>query len=143
LLHRIRATEKPRSDDTLALIQIAGAACYSPNPRSPLGFDLPFDLHTGELNRKVFARWLANDPVRMIEQGRHARALKSLRLLFLDCGTRDEWALHLGMRMLVRRLRERRIDCISEEFDDNHMSISYRYNRSLPLMARALARRAD
>jgi hypothetical protein len=28
------------------------SACYSPNENSELGFDLPFDLETGEVRRK-------------------------------------------------------------------------------------------
>ena len=84
----------------------------------------------------VWGRWLARDPIRLLE--RHADALRSLRLLHLDCGTRDEWHLHLGARIFARRLTELGIAHQHEEFDDGHMNVSYRYEVSLPRLAGAL-----
>lgn len=140
LLRRIRATEKPKHDDTIALMVVAAAACYSPNPRAPLGIDLPFDTTTGAIRKAVFERWLRWDPVRMVERPKHAKALRQLRCLFLDCGARDQWALHLGLRVLCERLERKRIRFVHEEFDDDHMSISYRFDRSLPLLVKSLER---
>jgi enterochelin esterase family protein len=100
-----------------AINTLAMASCYSPNPKSPLGFDLPFDERTGELREDVWRRWLAWDPVHIID--RYARNLRKLSLLYLDCGTRDEF------RHVV------------EEFDDGHMNIPYRYDRSLELASKA------
>ena len=40
------------------------------------------------------ARWLAWDPVRMVPA--YAEALRGLRAIYLDGGTRDEWYLDLG-----------------------------------------------
>jgi enterochelin esterase family protein len=149
-LRKVRSSEKPRNEDMIALLTVAMAACYSPqrnnskrkkNPRGrSLRFDLPFDEETGEIRDAVFERWLPNDPVRMVENPRHADALRKLRLLFLDCGTRDQWYLHLGLRIFASRLKRKKIRFVHEEFDDDHMSISYRYDRSIPLVARALAR---
>lgn len=128
--------KKPGSDFD-ALMIVAMAACYSPNPQAPLGADLPFDLHTCEIREDVWARWLAWDPVHMVE--RHADALRSLKLLFLDCGTRDEHALHYGARQLVKRLTALGIPHEHQEFDDGHRDTDYRYDVSLPKLARALA----
>lgn len=143
LVRKARSNEKPSHDESLALMTVAMAACYSPRGRRrPRGgpFDLPFDERTGEIRARVLDRWVRNDPVRMVEDPAHARALRGLRALFLDCGTRDQWALHLGLRVLVERLRRLRIPHVHEEFDDDHLSISYRYDRSLPRLARALER---
>jgi enterochelin esterase family protein len=128
-----------KTGELLAVLNVlAMAAAYSPNRKArPLGFDLPFDEKTGELRGEVWTRWLENDPVRMVEGT--ADALRSLGLLYLDCGTRDEWNLHLGARMLAQRLREKRVRHVHEEFDDGHLSIPYRYDVSLPLLTRALA----
>ncbi len=139
LLARIRATEKPKSDDTMALLTIAAAACYSPNAKAKLGYDLPFDLETGAIREEVVRRWRAHDPVHMVARAAHAKALRSLKLLFLDCGTRDQWALHLGLRVLCTKLRAARVPFVHEEFDDDHLSISYRLDRSLPLIGKAIA----
>jgi enterochelin esterase family protein len=122
-----------------ALNIIGMASCYSPNPRSPLGFDLPFDEKTGELRSDVWRRWLAWDPVEMLD--RYGRNLKKLSLLFLDCGTRDEFNLHHGMRIFSRKAKAMGIKHVVEEFDDNHMAIQYRYDRSLELASKAFRKR--
>ena len=82
------------------------AACYSPDPDAPFGFALPFDMETGEIVPDVWARWKEFDPAEMVLQPKYQEALRGLRCLFLDCGSRDEWHLHLGMRLLVKRLEE-------------------------------------
>lgn len=122
-----------------ALNTIAMASCYSPNPRARVGFDLPFDLRTGALRPAVWRRWLAWDPVQMVE--RHRRNLRRLRFVYLDCGTRDEYHLHYGARMVAERLRRLGIRLVHEEFPDGHGNIQYRYDRSFALLSRAFARR--
>jgi hypothetical protein len=131
------AKPKKSRADTEVLMIIGMAACYSPNPAAPLGLDLPFTLDTCELLPEVWERWQGWDPIEMAD--RHADALRSLRLLFIDCGTRDEFHLHYGARRLARRLSALGIAYEHEEFDDGHMDIDYRYDVSLPKLARALA----
>jgi enterochelin esterase family protein len=110
------------------------SACYSPNGTD---FDLPFDLHTGEIRHEVWLRWIEHDPVRLVEKS--VENLKSLSLLYLDAGTRDEFGLDLGARILSRRLHEFGIAHIHEEFDDGHFNIAYRYDRSLELISSRIA----
>ena len=117
---------------------IAMAAAYSPNPRKPLRIDLPFDLRTGEIDPKTWRRWLAWDPVRMMERPRYRKAAKTLRLVFVDCGVKDEWNLDLGARMLVERLKAAGAKVVHEEFDDGHMDIQYRYDRSFEALSKVL-----
>jgi S-formylglutathione hydrolase FrmB len=128
------STEQQGRDDHAALNTIGMAACYSPDDES---FDMPFDLETGEIRDDVWARWLEHDPVRLVE--RYAENLKSLKLLFLDAGTRDEFALDVGAKILSRKLAEHGIDHIHEEFDDGHFHISYRCDRSLELISSRIA----
>lgn len=129
--------EEARKDkrDFAALNTIGMSACYSPNADAPLGFDLPFDLETGEIRASVWERWLARDPVRLAEK--YAENLKSLKLLFIDAGTRDEFALDLGARILCKRLERFKVPFVHEEFDDGHFNIAYRQNRSLELISQA------
>jgi enterochelin esterase family protein len=129
-LKKFWANEKKGKDDFPALNMIGMSACYSPNG---IEIDLPFDLETGEIRSDIWQRWLEHDPVRLVEK--HVENLKSLKLLYLDAGTRDEFALDLGARVLSRKLSDYRIDHIHEEFDDGHFSISYRYDRSLQLIS--------
>jgi enterochelin esterase family protein len=129
-----RETERKGKDDFAALNTIGMSVCYSPNENSELCFDLPFDLETGEIRLDVWARWLEYDPVRLVEKS--VENLKSLKLLFIDAGTRDEFHLDLGAKILCRRLKDFDIPHIHEEFDDGHFNIGYRQNRSLELISR-------
>lgn len=124
------------ADFRAALNTIAMAACYSPNLKSPHGFDLPFDQETGEMREDVWARWLEWDPVYLIDK--HLAALKSLKLIYLDAGLRDEFHLQYGARIFCKRLKERSIAYIHEEFDDGHMNIPYRYDHSFEAISRAM-----
>ena len=125
--------ERKGKHDFAALNTIGMSACYSPNENSELGFDLPCDLETGEVRYDVWQRWLENDPVRLVEK--HAENLKTLKLLYIDAGTRDEFALDLGARILCKKLKDSGIPFIHEEFDDGHMQIGYRQNHSLELIS--------
>jgi enterochelin esterase family protein len=114
------------------------AACYSPAADRPLGLALPFDLETGALREEIWRRWKENDPVEMVRRPEIAQALRDLRLLYLDCGSDDEYQLHLGQRLFCRRLEEAGIAHECQEFPDDHRSISYRYDVSVPKLAVAL-----
>jgi S-formylglutathione hydrolase FrmB len=116
---------------------IGMAAHYSPNPRSKeLGTDFPFDLETGEWRPEVWARWRRWDPVNMVD--RYASRLRRLRLVYIDCGTTDQYNLIWGARVLHKKLLARKIKHVYEEFHDTHSNISYRYDVSLPLLWKAL-----
>jgi enterochelin esterase family protein len=115
---------------------LAMATCYSPNPDSALGFDLPFDPHTGELDAAVWARWVAHDPVELAAA--HAAALRRLQLYFLDCGRWDEHHLQLGNRIYSRRLQALAVPHRYEEFDGGHMNVAHRYDVSLAAVSAAL-----
>lgn len=138
-LKAFRTSAQKKHEDIGALNILAMAAAYSPNVKAPPPWiDLPFDLETGELVEDVWKRWLEWDPLYLID--RHAEALRKLRLLFLDCGKEDEFYLDLGARAFVKKLRAMGIEHEYEEFEDGHMSISYRMDRSLPKLSHALAR---
>jgi len=130
-------TIRPKDRDFSATLNIiAMAACYSPNPDAPHGFDLPFDTETGELREDVWARWLEWDPVCLVDK--YADALRSLRLIYLDAGLRDEFNLQYGARIFCQRLKARGIPFVHEEFDDGHMNIQYRYDNSLKTISDAM-----
>lgn len=139
---RLRQIERPgeKSRDWFSgLSQVAMSACYSPNPDSPTGFDLPFDTYTGQIKRDVWARWQAYDPVRMAPD--YVNALRSLGVLYFDCGVYDEFNLLLGARSLHRLLDEHGVEHVYEEYAGGHRNINWRYDVSLPLLTRAIAPR--
>lgn len=138
--NEFQSTMKKSGSDIEALNILAMAACYSPNPdASGLPIDFPMDLYTGEINEDVWARWLQHDPVELVSQ--YANNLKQLRLLFIDCGTRDEHNLHYGARILARRLQAHGVPFEHEEFDDGHRSTWYRYDVSLPKLVEVIGSR--
>lgn len=116
-----------------ALNTIGMSSCYSPNKNSDWGFDIPFDLETGEVREDVWQKWLEHDPVYIAENS--VEALKSLKLFFIDAGKSDEFALDLGAKILVDRLKKHDIPHIHEEFDGGHFNINYRYNRTFELIS--------
>jgi enterochelin esterase family protein len=116
---------------------VAMAMAYSPNPSSPHGADLPVDVETGELRDDVWRRWIALDPVRMAEPA--ADGLRRMRLVYFECGSRDEYHGQYGGRILHRRLQRLGIAHEYQEFDDDHTGINYRYAESLGRLCAALA----
>jgi S-formylglutathione hydrolase FrmB len=131
------AATRLRGDDHAVLNVLAMAAHYSPDPAAPLGLALPFALPTGRPREDVWARWLEHDPVRFVP--RALDALRRLATVFVDCGTRDEFHLRWGARMVAESLRGGGIDVVHQEFDDGHMGINYRYDASLAVIAPRLA----
>src|SRR3989442_425325 len=112
-------------------------AHYSPNQRSKeMEIDFPFDLETGEWRPEVWRRWRAWDPVNMVN--RYGSRLRRLRLVYIDCGTQDQFNLIWGARTLHRKLLDRHIRHVYREFEDTHSDIDYRYDVSLPLLWKTL-----
>ena len=137
-LDRLQRRDWPKFPGSLipALGAVAMAHFYSPDPDAPFGFRLPFDEATGERDEAVFERWLARDPVRLVDS--HADALRSLSHLWIEVGRRDEYHHQHGARILRSRLQAAGIEHEYEEYDDGHRSTRYRFDTLLPPLARAV-----
>ncbi len=135
-LEAVWAKDKLTDTEVHALMELAMAASYDPDPRAPLGFRFPCDLDTGELIAQRWQRWRQHDPVNLVAECK--RNLKSLHGIYIDCGWRDQYHLHFGARILSRQLTAHGIAHTYEEFDDTHSSIDYRMDVSLPFLYRAL-----
>ncbi|MEO6991642.1 MAG: alpha/beta hydrolase-fold protein [Candidatus Baltobacteraceae bacterium] len=128
-----------RSPAEYATIEMLGyAAAYSPRSATAFDLDLPFDARTGGVDEAVFSRWRTFDPVERVE--RKGAELGPLRLLYIDCGRRDEYGLDTGARLLARAMTEMKLNVRHEEFDDDHRNVGYRYAVSLPALANVLER---
>ena len=136
-LAHFAAAPVKRPDDFTTIMMLALAASYSPDAARPGGVALPFDIETGEIDAEVWRRWKAWDPVEMAAA--HAEALRRMKLVFIDAGTRDEHNLDLGARVFTRRLQMLGIACEHQEFDDGHRGTAYRYG--CPLLGAALSAR--
>jgi S-formylglutathione hydrolase FrmB len=116
---------------------LAMAASYDPDPTQFLGIRLPVTIDTCELIEERWANWSRQDPVISVES--HADNLRQLKALYIDCGEKDQFNLLYGARRFVRRLNELGIAHRYEEFPDNHSSVDYRMDESLPFLAQALS----
>jgi acetyl esterase/lipase len=118
-----------RGDDHAPLNVLAMAAAYSPRAGAPAGLELPFEPDTARLRPTTWERWLAHDPVRFVPAS--LPAFRRLSSVFLDCGTRDEFHLRWGARMVAESLRAAGVEVLHEEFEDGHRDLNYRFDRSL------------
>jgi S-formylglutathione hydrolase FrmB len=124
--------------DHVLLGLLGVAACFS--ARHDGTVELPFDPGTGVLRPEVWQRWLDWDPVRMVP--RYAGALRSLRAVWIDAGTRDDYFLDVGAEAFHAALREAGVpaDVIRFElFDATHAAIDYRYPLSLAWLCQRIA----
>ena len=122
-----------------ALMLLAMAASYDPDPAAPRGIRLPVDPRTCEMIDERWQRWLDHDPLRMVRRKECLESLRKLDGLFIDCGRRDQYGLHYGARAFVHRLRAAGVEHRYEEFDDTHSGIDYRLDVSLPFLYEAIA----
>ena len=126
----------PADAPLLGLLGVAAA--FSANDDGSI--ELPFDPRTGVVRPDVWQRWLDFDPVRMAP--RYADAIRSLRAIWIDAGTRDEYFLDVGAEAVRAQLRaigvpDERIHF--ELFDGTHGSIGYRYPMSLAWLCQQMA----
>lgn len=129
--------DKVTPDEKSCRMHLALAATYDPDPQAWRGIRLPCDLYTGQFDARRWDAWLAHDPV--LAPDACLRKLGQLALLWIDCGVRDQYFLHLGARRLSRRLSQLGISHVHEEYPDQHLDVDYRMDRFLPALARALS----
>jgi enterochelin esterase-like enzyme len=132
------AKRKVKDEDVLILMWLAMCATYDPDTTQFMGIRLPVDRETLEIIPERWANWIRWDPLSLVEK--HAEGLKQLKLLFIDCGDIDQYNLVYGARRMHRALERHRVPHVYEEFPDDHTSIDYRMDTSLPLLSTALAR---
>jgi S-formylglutathione hydrolase FrmB len=124
-----------KESDGLLLNDWCMAACYSADPDGTVR--LPYDPATGMLVPDVWERWLAWDPVRMVP--RYAAALRGMKAIYIDAGTRDEAYLDLGAEAFRRALAAVGVtDVRFEVFEAGHYGIEYRYPLGLQHLAERL-----
>jgi S-formylglutathione hydrolase FrmB len=127
---------RPSGHDYTTLMILAMAASYDPDPVDPARIRLPFDLRTCEVDPERWSRWLAYDPLTLVD--RSEDALRSLHGLYIDVGQYDQYHIQFGTRRLVDKLVARDIPHHYEEFDGTHSAIDWRLDHSLPYLAATL-----
>jgi len=129
-------SHQPSGQAFNTLMILAMAASFDPDPEHPGRIRLPFDVHTCSVDESRWQRWLEFDPINLVPE--HADALRSLKALYIDVGSYDQYNLQFGTRKLFQKLKELKIECRLEEFHGNHTGMDWRLDESLPFLAKAL-----
>jgi len=82
---------------------------------------------------------MRHDPVQLVRQPECQANLRSLNGLYIDCGSKDQYALVYGARAFKRELEKAKIVHHYEEFDDDHTAVDYRQDVSFPYLYQAIA----
>jgi hypothetical protein len=123
-------------NDAMLVMLYGVAACFSADEDGRP--EMPFDTNNGVLLPDVWQRWLDWDPVRMVP--RYAEALRGLRAVWIDGGTKDEWFLDVGAAAVRDALAAIGVtDVRFELFEAGHGGIDYRYPLSLAYLAERLS----
>ncbi|MBV9540463.1 MAG: enterochelin esterase [Alphaproteobacteria bacterium] len=130
-------SKKFKDSDIHIIMMLAQAASFDPDTSARYGLRLPVTHDTCEIIPDRWANWMKWDPLSLVEQ--HGAGLKALKALYIDCGDIDQYNLVYGARRMHKRLSQLGVSHIYEEFPDNHSSVDYRMDISLPILAKALA----
>ena len=133
-LEELRAGPAPLAHphDLHVLLQWGFAAAYSADDDGTIR--LPYDVATAQVIPELWERWLEWDYPTLVPL--HADALRGMRAIYIDAGTRDEWYLDLTAEWLRRELSALQVrDLHVELFDATHLAIEYRYPIGLRYLA--------
>jgi enterochelin esterase-like enzyme len=126
------------ADEVMTMVLLSACTSFAPNPEVPvLRGDLYFDIETGELIPEIWEKFLAWDPVRMVD--RFEGALRTLRWIHLESGADDEMAGHLTHRRISRKLRKLGIAHEVTEYPGGHRGHHHRMVERLRRMVERMA----
>ena len=137
---KLDSADKVSGDDFHVLLVLAMAATYDPCAESFKGIRLPVDMHTCELDADRWQAWMNHDPVTLVDQAECQNALRSLKGIYIDCGSKDQYNIHYGSRQFCKTLDSLGIGHRYDEFDDTHSNVDYRMDESLPFLYDALTK---
>jgi enterochelin esterase-like enzyme len=128
---------KQKDSELHDLMTLAMCATYDPDPSAPYGVRLPVTLDTCEVIPERWRHFVAWDPLTLVET--HGDGLKKLKAFYIDCGDIDQFNLVYGARRMHKRLDALGVPHVYQEFPDDHTSVDYRMDVSLPILAKALS----
>ncbi len=139
-LAAFRAAPKLDADSHAALTLLALSAAYSPHAEpaaTPFEhYALPLTLDTAEPIEPVWQLWKRFDPLEAPPS--ELDHLRLLEVLLLDCGKRDEFNLHFGLRRFARRLTQAGIPHLHTEHPGGHFDLDERLLLALERILPAL-----
>jgi hypothetical protein len=119
-----------------ALMILCDAATYDADRDAFLGIRLPVTMDTCEIIPERWANWMKWDPLSLVKI--HGKGLTKLKGLFIDCGDIDQYNLLYGARRMTRELTKLGVSHEYAEYPDNHSSVDYRMDISLPWLVKRL-----
>lgn len=128
-LQDFEKNQNPKWPEIECLGFLCAAASFDPNPEQYLGIQLPLDPYTGERIAERWKNWLSYDPLNMVEK--YESSLKKLKVVYFDCGNRDQFNLQFGARRLHILLEQKGINHVFEEFPGDHLNLDYRLDPCL------------
>ena len=116
------------------MMMVALAASYDPPQSNNIG-DIVFPLKKvhHQFDEQKWDNWKRWDPLELIKV--HGDALRTMKVLFLDCGNQDQYNIQFGTRLLSNELNQRSINHVYEEFEGTHSGIDYRLDISFSLLS--------
>ncbi|HWS33580.1 MAG TPA: alpha/beta hydrolase-fold protein [Actinoplanes sp.] len=128
-----------KESDMILTLVLGCTAAFSADPDGTPR--LPFDPRSGQIRPELWQRWLDWDPIRMID--RYADEMRSLRAVWIDAGTSDEWFLDLGAEAFKDGLL--RVGVPDEKiafelFPGKHGGMDHRYPLAVAWLAERLQR---
>ncbi|MGE0044349.1 MAG: alpha/beta hydrolase [Hyphomonadaceae bacterium] len=132
----VEAQPKLKDKDRMILMDLAMSAFYDPDPTAFRCMRLPMDPRTGELIPERWANWMKHDPVIMLDE--KLDEIRKLKGIYMDCGMKDQFRIHFGMRRFAKKLTAAGIAHTYEEYDDDHTDVDYRMDIFIPWLARTL-----
>ena len=130
-------SKKFKDSDIHIIMILAQCASFDPDPSAPYGVRLPVTLDTCEIVEDRWANWLKWDPLTLVES--YGAGMRRMKALYIDCGDVDQYNLVYGARRMHKRLVAMDVPHTYEEFPDNHSSVDYRMDVSLPILVKALS----
>ena len=117
-IKKIAAGRLPVPKDGDLIYALALSAAYAPRGHFHAGeFDWLYDAH-GKFRNDVWQRWLANDPLTVVQRDLHA--FGPGQIIYLDGAARDEYSANIGTRKIYEVLLARPNPCAFYEPPGHH-----------------------
>ena len=117
-IKKIAAGRLPLPKDGDLIYALALSAAYAPRGHFHAGeFDWLYDAH-GKFRNDVWQRWLANDPLTVVQRDLHA--FGPGQVIYLDGAARDEYSANIGARKIYEVLLARPNPCAFYEPPGHH-----------------------
>jgi len=128
----------PSLDKPFTCMTYALSAAMTPNLQNPPFFvDLPFEYPSGRVNRNVWNRLLQNDPSTMLKS--YSGNLASLRGIYFNCGTEDEFGFYYHTQAFHQSLNFRSIAHEYQTYSGRHYTnVFASLKKSLAFLSRNL-----